>query len=67
MHGHDATLSEVALPVLVGVLVIYPVLDIVRQQILKLDWRAELELDFWRFAEKEWCWLVLRTLREGTK
>jgi hypothetical protein len=50
MDRHNATLAEVASPVLVRVLVVDPILKIIRQQVLDLDGGAKLEVDLRVFA-----------------
>jgi len=37
MHGHIAALAKVAPPILVSILVVYAVLQIIRQQIFKFE------------------------------
>lgn len=45
VHGHDSTFTEIASPVLVRIFVVYPVLDVVRKQILELDRGSKLEIE----------------------
>lgn len=45
MDRHYTTLAQITSPVLVGVLVVYPVLYIVWQEIFKLDRCTKLEID----------------------
>ena len=41
MNRHDSTMTEIALPLLVGVLVVDTVLDVVREQVLQFNRRAK--------------------------
>ena len=45
VYRHDPSRAKVAPPVLVCVFIVYSVLQVVRQQIFKLYWRHEVNID----------------------
>lgn len=43
MNGHDSAMTEVALPLLIGILVVDAVLYVVREKVFQFDRRAKPE------------------------
>ena len=41
VNRHYPAITKVALPLLVGILIVDTVLDVVREQIFQFDWRAK--------------------------
>ena len=58
VHRHDTTLAQVASPILIGILVIYAVLQIVRKKVLQFNRRSEFQRDPWQ--------LPVRRVSQGT-
>lgn len=48
MNGHDSAVTKVALPLLVGILVVDPVLDVVREQVFQFNRRMKPQAYFGR-------------------
>jgi hypothetical protein len=47
MNRHDSAIAEIALPLLVGILVVDPVLYVVREQVFQFDRRVKPQAYFW--------------------
>lgn len=47
---HNSSFTQIAPPILIGILIVYAILDVVREEVLQLDWSTKLEVNFWEFS-----------------